>query len=539
MRKPAQLPGGDEPIGRRPDDRPAAAPDTTGERALDATSSINQRIFDTSLDLILVVDKRGNFLRVSPSSAAILGYQPDEMVGHSAAEFLYPDDLEGTRHEMRLARRGQVMRNFECRYIHKDGRIVTLAWTGVWSEPDRQHFFIGRDMSRRIALEQQLRQAQKMKAVGQLTGGIAHDFNNILTVITGMVEALSEAVKTDPILAEMVKSIEEAAERGAQLTQRMLAFARKQPLQPRPIDLNDIVTRMVAMLQRTLGEDIAVKTVLANGLWPAQADPFQLEDAIVNLAVNARDAMPTGGELAIGTSNVHLDENYAAHNVEVAPGDYVVVAIADTGVGMPPEVIEHAFEPFFTTKDVGRGTGLGLSMVYGFVTQSRGHVRIASEIGRGTSIMLYLPKATTEGAAPDIPESAVESVTDGRETILIVEDDAAVRKVAATILKRIGYQVWQAEDGKSALDILQTGIAIDLLFTDLIMPNGMSGQDLMRTARERRPDLKVLFASGYSEQFIAGRGVADHGIPLLSKPYRKQQLAQAIRKALDGPGPSA
>jgi PAS domain S-box-containing protein len=539
MRKPAQLPGGDEPIGWQPDDRPAAAPDTTGERALDATSSINQRIFDTSLDLILVVDKRGNFLRVSPSSAAILGYQPDEMVGHSAAEFLYPDDLEGTRHEMRLARRGQVMRNFECRYIHKDGRIVTLAWTGVWSEPDHQHFFIGRDMSRRIALEQQLRQAQKMKAVGQLTGGIAHDFNNILTVITGMVEALSEAVKTDPILAEMVKSIEEAAERGAQLTQRMLAFARKQPLQPRPIDLNDIVTRMVAMLQRTLGEDIAVKTVLANGLWPAQADPFQLEDAIVNLAVNARDAMPTGGELAIGTSNIHLDEHYAAHNVEVAPGDYVVVAIADTGVGMPPEVIEHAFEPFFTTKDVGRGTGLGLSMVYGFVTQSRGHVRIASEIGRGTSIMLYLPKATTEGAAPDIPESAVEPVTDGRETILIVEDDAAVRKVAATILKRIGYQVWQAEDGKSALDILQTGIAIDLLFTDLIMPNGMSGQDLMRTARERRPDLKVLFASGYSEQFIAGRGVADHGIPLLSKPYRKQQLAQAIRKALDGPGPSA
>jgi PAS domain S-box-containing protein len=538
MRKPAQLPGGDEPIGWQPDDRPAAAPDTTGERALDATSSINQRIFDTSLDLILVVDKRGNFLRVSPSSAAILGYQPDEMVGHSAAEFLYPDDLEGTRHEMRLARRGQVMRNFECRYIHKDGRIVTLAWTGVWSEPDHQHFFIGRDMSRRIALEQQLRQAQKMKAVGQLTGGIAHDFNNILTVITGMVEALSEAVKTDPILAEMVKSIEEAAERGAQLTQRMLAFARKQPLQPRPIDLNDIVTRMVAMLQRTLGEDIAVKTVLANGLWPAQADPFQLEDAIVNLAVNARDAMPTGGELAIGTSNIHLDEHYAAHNVEVAPGDYVV-ALADTGVGMPPEVIEHAFEPFFTTKDVGRGTGLGLSMVYGFVTQSRGHVRIASEIGRGTSIMLYLPKATTEGAAPDIPESAVEPMTDGRETILIVEDDAAVRKVAATILKRIGYQVWQAEDGKSALDILQTGIAIDLLFTDLIMPNGMSGQDLMRTARERRPDLKVLFASGYSEQFIAGRGVADHGIPLLSKPYRKQQLAQAIRKALDGPGPSA
>ena len=532
MRKPAQLPGGDEPIGRRPDDRPAAAPDTTGERALDATSSINQRIFDTSLDLILVVDKRGNFLRVSPSSAAILGYQPDEMVGHSAAEFLYPDDLEGTRHEMRLARRGQVMRNFECRYIHKDGRIVTLAWTGVWSEPDRQHFFIGRDMSRRIALEQQLRQAQKMKAVGQLTGGIAHDFNNILTVITGMVEALSEAVKTDPILAEMVKSIEEAAERGAQLTQRMLAFARKQPLQPRPIDLNDIVTRMVAMLQRTLGEDIAVKTVLANGLWPAQADPFQLEDAIVNLAVNARDAMPTGGELAIGTSNVHLDENYAAHNVEVAPGDYVVVAIADTGVGMPPEVIEHAFEPFFTTKDVGRGTGLGLSMVYGFVKQSNGFVYIDSEKGQGTTVRLYLPRAENEQLQPKSDLCRPASLPDGNETILVVEDAAAVRATAVSLLESLGYRVLQANDGPSALELVDEHLDIDLVLSDVVMPGGMKGPDLARHVLKRRPDVKLLYMSGYADDASFRDGAFEPYAELISKPFQSEELARKVREVL-------
>src|SRR5205814_10605361 len=367
-----------------------AGPILASEREREAIRSINQRIFDTSLDLILVVDKRGVFLRVSPSSRTILGYGPEEMTGRNAKDFILADDLEGTRGEMRLARHAGLSRNFQCRYLHKDGRSVAIAWTGIWSQPDGEYFFIGRDMTERIALESQLRQAQKMEAVGQLTGGVAHDFNNLLTVIIGMSELLSDAIGHDPALAPIVLAIDEAASRGAQLTQRMLAFARKQPLQARNIDLNEIVTRAGAMLERTIGEDIDLKLVLADGLWPALADPSQIEDVILNLAVNARDAMPNGGQLLIETANAHLDKQYAAQNVEVTAGDYVSVVVSDSGSGMPPEVVERVFEPFFTTKEVGRGTGLGLSMVYGIVKQSRGHVKIYSEVGHGTSIKLYL-----------------------------------------------------------------------------------------------------------------------------------------------------
>src|SRR5262245_44461785 len=264
-------------------------------QAVSPSASIIERIFETSLDLILVVDRKGTFLRVSPSATAILGIHPEEMVGHSAEEFLLPDDLENTRAEMRLARRGRAMRNFDCRYVHRDGHAVPLAWTGLWSEADQQHFFIGRDMTERLRLESQLRQAQKMEAVGQLTGGLAHDFNNILTTIIGMVEQLTDEVANQPKLAGIAASLDEAAERGCQLVQRLLAFSRKHPLQTRTLDVNNIVIRVVEMLTRTLGADIALKTALAEGLWSATADPAQLEDAIVNLALNARDAMPAGG----------------------------------------------------------------------------------------------------------------------------------------------------------------------------------------------------------------------------------------------------
>ena len=334
------------------------APRTENEREREAARSINQRIFDTSLDLILVVDRQGHFLRVSPSARAILGHKPEEMAGRNAKDFIHAADLENTRENMRHARRGRDPRNFECRYVHKDGHLVTLAWTGIWSEPDGQYFFIGRDMSERILLESQLRQAQKMEAVGQLTGGVAHDFNNILTVIIGMTEILSQELAGDAALAPLVAAVDEAATRGAQLTQRMLAFARKQPLHARNFDLNGVVRRTAAMLQPVLGEDIALKPVLGDGLWETFADPSQVEDAILNLAVNARDAMPSGGELVIETSNAVLDENYAAQNVEVMPGEYVVVSITDSGSGMPPEVLERVFEPFYTTKEVGRGSGL-------------------------------------------------------------------------------------------------------------------------------------------------------------------------------------
>jgi len=514
-------------------DPPDVAAALSAAREREATRVINQRIFDTSLDLILVVDRRGTLIRVSPSSFAIVGYRPEEMTGRNAKEFLYPDDLDSTRNEMRRARRGREMRNFECRYVHKDGRVVPLMWTGVWSEPEEQHFFIGRDMTERIKLEQQLRQAQKMEAIGQLTGGIAHDFNNILTVITSTIEFLADAVADNPPLAEIANAIDEAAERGAQLTQRMLAFARKQPLQARPVDLNDVVTRTAVMLRRTLGEDISIKTVPAHDLCPALADASQLEDAILNLAVNSRHAMPKGGRLMFETANVHLDEHYAARNDEVVAGDYVAVTVSDTGCGMPADVIARAFEPFFTTKGVGLGTGLGLSMVYGFAKQSRGHVKIYSEVGHGTSITIYLPRADVAAATKTerTPDAGPRAAA--HETIL-VEDDASVRTVAVGTLGRLGYQVLEAQDARTALDILDGPAAIDLLFTDLIMPNGMGGQDLLLQARKRRPGLKALFTSGYSESFIKERGDAVQGVSLLSKPYRAQTLASVIRGALEG-----
>jgi PAS domain S-box-containing protein len=495
--------------------------------------AINQRIFETSLDLILVVDRHGTFLRVSPSSEAILGYQPKEMIGHSAIEFIHSGDLDSTRAEMRLARRGRQTRNFDCAYVSKTGEIVPLAWMGVWSDPEQQHFFIGRDMRERLKLEQKLAQAQKMEAIGQLTGGMAHDFNNILTVIIGMNELLATALAGQPALEPIVKSIDEAAARGAELTQRMLAFARKQPLQTHRIDLNEMIGRTADMLRRTLGEHIDIHTATPAGVWPALADASQVENAILNLAVNARDAMPDGGRLLIEAANVHLDAEYARHNAEVTPGDYVAVIVTDTGTGMPPDVLARAFDPYFTTKDVGRGTGLGLSMVYGFAKQSHGHLKIYSEIDHGTSVRLYLPKAAGDATADTEASAAPDVRTGGNASILLVEDNDAVRNVALTVLESLGYRVRQAADGRAALSILEAPGEFDLLFTDLVMPNGIGGQELWRRARTLRPGLKALFTTGYSEQFVNARSDADRSVPVLSKPYRRESLAKAIRDALD------
>ncbi len=525
--RPAQA--GDPGTGLAPG---RAAPDREQQAA--AARVINQRLFETSLDLIVIVDRQGNMVRVSPSAEAILGYRPEELCGHSAVKLLHPDDLENTRNEMRLARRGGTLRSFDCRYVHKDGRAVTLAWKGVWSEAEQQYFFIGRDMTERIRLEQQLMQSQKLEAIGQLTGGVAHDFNNILTVIIGMNEVLAAAVARQPELAEMCKAVDEAAERGVRLAQRMLAFARKQPLATRVIDLNQIVTGLVAMLRQTLGEDISIETALAPELWCAGADPSRLEDAILNLAVNARDAMPKGGRLLLETANVELDEHYAQNDGDVAPGDYVAVIVTDTGTGMTPEVAQRAFEPFFTTKGVGQGTGLGLSMVYGFAKQSGGHARIYSEPGHGTSVRIYLPRVKGDATprASAAPATA-EVHPRGRETILVVEDDPAVRAVAVKTLRSAGYAVQEAPDGPSGLAVLERPGKIDLLFTDLIMPNGMSGQDLLRHARRLRPEIKAIFTSGYSEQFLERRDETCPRAPLLPKPYRRQVLLETVRKVLE------
>jgi CheY-like chemotaxis protein len=381
------------------------------------------------------------------------------------------------------------------------------------------------------AVEGQLRHAQKMESIGRLTGGIAHDFNNLLTVISGTSELLAETT-SDPRLQAMAKRINEAADHGAQLTQRMLAFARKQPLQSRNIDLNEIVNQTATALQRMLGDDISLRCVLTEGVSPAAADPSQVEDALLNLAVNARDAMPRGGQLVIETANVHLNEQYAAQNPEVIPGPYSAITVSDSGSGMPAEVIERAFEPFFTTKEVGRGTGLGLSMIYGFMKQTRGHIKIYSEVGHGTSIKLYFPRGS--GLQTSAPVESVESDLLHEGTILVVEDSAAVRSVAREMLESLGYDVIEAEDGASALAVLRAGKSVDLLFTDMIMPKNMTGADLLREARKLIPELRAVLTSGYSEHLIAGLDEADAKVPLLGKPYGKQQLATAVRKALQG-----
>ncbi|MGB6750177.1 MAG: PAS domain S-box protein [Xanthobacteraceae bacterium] len=620
------------------------------------------RIFDISVDLILVTDQHGDFIRVSPSSATLLGYDPEEMIGHSTAEFIYPDDLEPTREEMRLARRGRQTRSFETRYLHKDKRLVTLAWTGAWSEPAQQHLFIGRDitaskiayeamlesermaqdiiagaldgfvqvnetgevtewnpqaevifgwsrqealgkplndlflppgyqlrsdemiarlrntdegvkigerfeyeavrkdgrkikvetaltalrrrdgyvfngfvrdLTEKIAAEEQLKQAQKMESVGQLTGGIAHDFNNMLTVITGTIDILADGVAEKPRLAAIAKLISEAADRGAELTGHLLAFARKQPLQPRETDINALMVETGKLLHPTLGEHIEIETVLKTDVSSALVDPNQLSSALLNLAINARDAMPNGGKLMLETGNAVLDHSYAKTNPEVQPGNYVLIAVSDTGGGIPKEIRDKVFEPFFTTKEVGKGTGLGLSMVYGFVKQSGGHIKVYSEEGYGTTFKIYLPRAGAQ-AAPVVGTALDAEIEGGNETILVVEDDALVRTSVTAQIQGLGYRTLTAANAAEALAIADDGATFDLLFTDVIMPGKMNGRQLAEEMAKRHSPLKVLFTSGYTEDAVIHHGRLDRGVLLLAKPYRKLDLARMLRRALDG-----
>ena len=382
------------------------------------------------------------------------------------------------------------------------------------------------------AADLQLRQSQKMEAVGQLTGGIAHDLNNILTVITGTIEILAEAVADRPELVTIAKMIDEAAERGADLTQRLLAFARKQPLQPREVDVNSLVIEASNLLRPTLGEQVEVQIMLSGDTARALIDPSQLTNAILNLALNARDAMPDGGKLTIETSNVILDDSYAGIHSEVTAGPYVLIAVTDSGHGIPAGILENVFEPFFTTKDVGKGSGLGLSMVYGFVKQSNGHIKIYSEAGLGTTVRIYLPQAIGL-AQPITDELASTSILEGGdETILVVEDDDLVRTFVVGQIQSLGYVALSAVNADAALVIINSAQTIDLLLTDMIMPGSMNGRQLSDAALRRRPSLSVLFTSGYTENTVIHYGRLDAGVLLLAKPYRKSDLARMIRAAL-------
>ncbi len=494
-----------------------------------------ERIIETSQDLIHVNDSFGKFVRVSPSMTAVLGYQAEELLGRGANEFIHPEDIEAVRGAMRAARRGSGGRRFRCRYYHKDGHLVSLLWSGVWSERDRHFYFIGRDMTDYDRTEEQLRGSQRMEAIGQLTGGVAHDFNNLLMIILSNVEALDEDDGLDPHLRKPVKSIIAATERAADLTRQLLAYSRKQALQPKSTNINELVATTANLLGRTLGTGIEIESTLARDLWNAEIDGAQLEAALLNLAVNARDAMPDGGRLLIETANAALDANYVARNHDAAPGDYVMLAVTDSGTGMLSDVVARAFEPFFTTKDVGKGTGLGLSMVYGFIKQSNGHVSIYSELGRGTSVKLYLPRAAAaERQAAAAPRPA--PLPGGSERILVAEDNDEVREGVVRQLQTLGYDVSNAPDGNAALGMLETvPQPYDLLLTDVIMPGAMNGKALAEEAARRWPETKIVFMSGYTENTIIRQGRLDPGILLLNKPFAKRDLAAIVRRALDGP----
>ena len=418
--------------------------------------------------------------------------------------------------------------------IRKDGKSFPMTLgVGAVNLPDRR-MFIGSvsDLSDVKALESQLSQAQKMEAIGQLTGGVAHDFNNLLAVISGNLELLAEKLPSRNALRSHIRTALNATERGITLTRSLLAFARRQPLEPQVVDVNKLVRETMQLMRRTVPESIDIEFVGGVGVWACEVDPGQLQNALLNLVLNARDAMPDGGRLTIETGNARLDDEYAAAQADVTPGQYVMLGVSDTGTGIPPEILDHIFEPFFTTKQTGKGSGLGLSMIYGFARQSRGHVKVYSEVGQGTTVRIYLPRTTASIATPQETVEPDEKTAQG-ETILVVEDNPDMRSLAVELLQSLHYDVLDADDGDSALRALNDNPQIALLFTDVVLAGGMSGRDLARKALKAHPDLKVMYMSGYTENAIVHHGRLDPGVVLLQKPFRKAALAAKLRAVLE------
>jgi PAS domain S-box-containing protein len=493
----------------------------------------NRAVLDHSADVICMIGRDGRFTQVSKRSFEAWGYTADELVGLPCLDLIHPDDRANAIATSRRAIGNESpLYAFENRMIRKNGSIAPTSWSSVWSNQHNALIAIARDLTESIAAEQKLRHAQKMEVIGRLSGGMAHDFNNLLTIIIGGAETLSDENGKDSPVGQLAAMIRSAGERGAELTRQLLSFARRQPLEPRSVQVNDLAVGMESLLRRSLGEDVELRVIRDDQAWPAMADPAQLESALLNLALNARDAMPLGGKLTIETANVVLDEAFSKANEDIAAGEYLVVAVSDNGEGMSPETISQAIEPFFTTKAVGKGTGLGLSMVHGFVKQSKGNLKIYSELGVGTTIKLYLPRA-------DATEAAVRSDLDaaripgGAERILLVEDDDLLREHVRKQLDSLGYRVSVAASPHRALEILETEDDIDLLFTDVIMPGGLNGRQLADRANALRPGLKVLYTSGYTDDAIVHHGQLDSGINLLNKPYRKRDLALKLRRVLD------
>ena len=487
---------------------------------------------------IYMMDPKGFIVSWNAGAERIKGYAASEIVGKHFRTFYTEEDRASGMPERALSTALKTGKfEHENWRVRKDG---TRFWASVLIDPirDQNGELIGfakitRDMTERRAIQEQLHQSQKMEAIGQLTGGVAHDFNNLLTVILGNLDSLWRQLPVEETRLRLcVDQATRGAQRAAALTSQLLAFARRQPLNPKPTDVNRLVTGISDLVRRTLGETVAVESVLGAGLWKVEVDPHQLESALLNLAVNSRDAMPEGGKLTIETANAHVDEQYAARYPEVTAGQYVLICVTDTGCGMSPDTVARAFDPFFTTKPIGEGTGLGLSQVFGFVKQSGGHIKLYSELGQGTTVKIYLPRLTAGEIIPDELEAPVEPHGDGRETVLVVEDEDDVRVYSTETLRDLGYTVLAARDGPAALRLLEEHPEVGVLFTDVGLP-GMNGRQLADDARRQRPGLKVLFTTGYARNAIVHQGRIDPGVELLVKPFTRAQLAQRIRAVLD------
>ena len=511
-----------------------------GKRAREALlegEQLARGIIDTALDAFVQIDENAVIVDWNPQAEAVFGWSRQDALGQNFGKLIVAEtdraDLGAALKRFRQSGRDQILgRRREIGARRRDGKEFR-AEMSVTALKRREGFLFNgffRDLTDKIAAEDRIRQAEKMEAVGQLTGGIAHDFNNILTVITGTIEILADAVAEQPQLFAITKMIDEAATRGADLTQHLLAFARKQPLQPREIDVNTLIIDTAKLLRPTLGERIEIESAFEDEVCLATVDPNQLSTAILNLALNARDAMPDGGKLILETGSVYLDDMYASMHNDVKPGRYALIAVSDTGTGIPAALIDKVFDPFFTSKETGKGTGLGLSMVYGFVKQSAGHIKIYSEEGHGTTMKIYLPPGTGASLVSEV--AAAPIIEGGQERILVVEDDRLVRDYVITQLNTLGYVTLAAGNAAEALAIVDTGAEFDLLFTDVIMPGEMNGRQLADEIRKRRVRLKALFTSGYTENAIIHHGRLDPGVLLLTKPYRRSDLAKMIRMAL-------
>jgi PAS domain S-box-containing protein len=494
-----------------------------------------ERLFELSRDLFGVATLDGYLKTVNPSWARVLERPEEELLARPFSDIIHPGDLATTGNVVAALSSGEPVHQFQVRLLKASGETVTFAWSAVPGERGSGTFYtVGRDITEELRREEMLRQSQKMEAVGQLTGGLAHDFNNLLAGISGSLELITMRLAQGRTaeVDKYVTAARGAASRAAGLTHRLLAFSRRQTLAPKPTGVKQLVSSMEELIARTIGPNIEVEIVHAIGLWPSLIDPGQLENAILNLCINARDAMPDGGKITIETGNRWLDRR-AAKERGLEPGQYISICVSDTGTGMTPEVQAKAFDPFFTTKPLGVGTGLGLSMIYGFAKQSGGAVRIYSEAGEGSMVCVYLPRYW--GEAQEGEASAEQSpVPRGEgETVLVIDDEPTVRMLVTEVLADLGYAALEAEDGAAGLKVLQFDARIDLLITDVGLPGGLNGRQVADAARVLRPELKVLFITGYAENAVLSHGHLDPGMHVVTKPFAIDALAARIRELID------